>query len=222
MTASMFCRPVQWFLGIGCAALIVANARQAVMAQEAPGTVQFNQRLQTRRTTEVIGKVIDDTSGAVLPARVYIQRDNGRWYFPEPTTPEGTAVRYERRNWLNTNSVEFHTTLSAHPFRIELEPGRYTIMVEHGKEYRALVQHLDLGAEPSMLPLPILLPLHRWVNMAARGWYSGDTHVHRAAAELPNIMQAEDLNVAFPLTYWVTKGFAPPTQGDKNTDAACG
>jgi hypothetical protein len=42
--------------------------------------------------------------------------------------------------------------------------------------------------------------------------------VHRTPAELANVMLAEDLNVAFPLTYWVTKAFSPPLQGDKNTD----
>jgi len=32
-------------------------------------------------------------------------------------------------------------------------------------------------------------------------------------------MPAEDLNVAFPLSYWVTRGFTPPTAGDKNAEA---
>ena len=169
---------------------------------------------QARRTTEVTGEVVDEASGQVIPARIYIQRDDGRWFFPESAKPEGSAIRYEKQNWVNKNSVEYHTTLSAHPFRIELEPGRYTVTVERGKEYRPLVQDIEVGAKP----VSLRLPLHRWVNMAERGWFSGDTHVHRTAAELPNLMQTEDLNVAFPLTYWVTKGFAPPTQGDKNTD----
>ena len=130
-----------------------------------------------------------------------------------PATAVPSAVRYEKRNWINRNATEFHTTLSAHPFRIELEPGRYTFTVERGKEYRALVQRIEVGSEP----ITLRFPLQRWVNVAARGWFSGDTHVHRRLDELPNVMLAEDLNVAFPLTYWVTKGFAPPTQGDKST-----
>ena len=56
--------------------------------------------------------------------------------------------------------------------------------------------------------------------MASRGWYSGETHVHRSPSELPNLQLAEDLNVAFPLTYWVTRGFQPPTAGDKNQSGA--
>lgn len=173
---------------------------------------------QARLTTEVTGEVVDDASGQIIPSRIYVQRQDGRWFFPESASAEGSAIRYERQNWLNTNSVEYHTTLSAHPFRLELEPGRYTVTVEHGKEYRPLVHRLEVGTEP----LKLRLALHRWVNMAARGWYSGDTHVHRTSTELPNVMLAEDLNVSFPLTYWVTRGFAPPTQGDKNTDARIG
>src|SRR5207245_1628571 len=72
--------------------------------------------------------------------------------------------------------------------------------------------------EVSTEPAHLRLPLHRWTDMARRGWFSGDTHVHRTLAELSNLVLAEDLNVAFPLTYWVTKAFTPPTQGDKNLD----
>jgi hypothetical protein len=165
------------------------------------------------RQAIVTGEVVDDASGQAIPSRVYLRGEDGRWFFPESAAAAGSAIRYERRNWINTNSVEFHTTLSAHPFRVELPPGRYTVTVERGKEYRPLVQRVEVGAGP----VALRLPLHRWVDMAARGWYSGDTHVHRTPAELRNVLLAEDLNVAFPLTYWVTKGMAPPTQGDKNT-----
>jgi hypothetical protein len=108
-----------------------------------------------------------------------------------------------------------HVTLSAHPFHVELPPGDYTFTAERGTEFRPLTHRVTVGSEP----VRMRLPLHRWVNMAERGWFSGDTHVHRALAELPNVMLAEDLNVAFPLTYWVTSAFTPPSQGDKNIDA---
>jgi hypothetical protein len=169
-------------------------------------------------STSLTGEVVDAATGQIIPSRIYIQRDDGRWFFAATDSPGGSALRYERRNWSNTNAVEYHTTLSGHAFRAELPPARYTVTVERGKEYLPLVQQIELGAKP----MKVRLPLRRWVNMAARGWYSGDTHVHRTAAELPNVMLAEDLNVAFPLSYWVTKAFAPPTQGDKNTDAGAG
>jgi hypothetical protein len=163
------------------------------------------------QTTTLRGEVFDALTSERLPCRLYLQGENGRWYFPEST--QGPALRYERRNWINTNAVEFHTTLPAGPFQIELAPGAYTLSIERGKEYRPLTQQIKVADQP----LTVRLPLQRWVDMAGRGWFSGDTHVHRTPAELPNLMLAEDLNVAFPLTYWVTKGFTPPTQGDKNT-----
>lgn len=121
-------------------------------------------------------------------------------------------MRYARTNWLNPRSVEVHTTLSAHPFRVELPPGRYTVTVERGKEYRPLTRQLEVGTEA----LDWRLPLRRWINLAARGWFSGETHLHRTTEELRNVLLAEDLNVAFPLSFWVTKAFTAPTAGDRN------
>ena len=193
-----------------------------------PGTFQVNASTCTLRVledatgqpvagqsvprTSVTGQVTDAAGGRPLPCRIYIQRSDGRWFFPESES----AIPYERRNWINTNAVEYHTTLSAGPFHAALEPGSYTFTIERGKEWRPLRREVVVGEEP----LKLELPLSRWVDMAGRGWYSGDTHVHRTPAELPNVMLAEDLNVAFPLTYWITKGFAPPAQGDKNQASA--
>ncbi|MGE3822134.1 MAG: CehA/McbA family metallohydrolase, partial [Isosphaeraceae bacterium] len=57
-----------------------------------------------------------------------------------------------------------------------------------------------------------VVKLRRWIDMADRGWYSGDTHTHRSLDELPNVMRAEDLNVAFPLLDWVREAFVPPVE----------
>ena len=40
-----------------------------------------------------------------------------------------------------------------------------------------------LGGEVADTPVSITIKLKRWINMAERGWYSGDTHVHRPLAE---------------------------------------
>ncbi|MGC8638847.1 MAG: CehA/McbA family metallohydrolase, partial [Isosphaeraceae bacterium] len=64
------------------------------------------------------------------------------------------------------------------------------------------------------------LPIVRWVNLAARGWYSGETHVHRGLEELPNVMRAEDLNVAFPVTFWTTSSDQPPTTAPSALNSA--
>lgn len=170
----------------------------------------------TLRAATLTGLVTDARTGAPIPSRVYIQSGSGEWLFPESASPDGSAVAYQKNRL--RDSVEMHTTLSAHPFAIDLPPGDYTITAERGKEYRPLTRKITVADKP----VQIRLPLARWINMAGRGWYSGDTHVHRTIADLPNIMLAEDLNVTFPLTYWVTRAFEAPSRGDKNSADAHG
>lgn len=166
----------------------------------------------TARGASFIGNVVDSKTGATIPSRVYIQSESGEWFFPASISPNGSALQYRKERV--KGSVEMHTTLSAHPFKVDLPAGKYTITVERGKEYRPLTRAVTMTDEPRDLRLP----LDRWINMAERGWFSGDTHVHRSIEDLPNIMLAEDLNVAFPLTYWVTKAYEKPSQGNKNTE----
>jgi hypothetical protein len=162
----------------------------------------------------VSGEIVEAATGKPLPARLYIQSAGGEWFFAESAAPTGSTVRYAKTNWVNPRAVEVHTTLSAHPFRVELPPGRYTITAERGKEYRPLVRTIEVGSESAR----VTLPLERWVNMAKRDWFSGDGHLHRTIEELSNVILAEDLNVTLPQTHWVTKAFQPPTAGDKNTE----
>src|SRR6185312_2947429 len=92
-------------------------------------------RKAQRQEVLVEGAVVDNENGKPLPARIYIRGADGAWYFPKSASLTGSAIRYERQNGANKNFVEMHTTLSAHPFHVELLPGRYTVTVEHGKEY---------------------------------------------------------------------------------------
>lgn len=166
----------------------------------------------TRAELPFEGAVIDAATGAPLAARVYLEDDRGNRHFVESADPEGSAVRYDRRNWINPAAVEIHTTVSAHPFRALLPPGGYTLVVERGKEYFPSTNRFVLEARP----LALRIPLRRWVNLADRGWYSGETHLHRTVDELRNVMLAEDLNVAFPLSGWVTRAGQAPAAGDRN------
>ncbi len=166
--------------------------------------------------TLVRGEVLDAQTKQPLPCRLYIQDERGGWYFPDSAATTGSALPYQKRNWVNTNAVEMHTTLSAHPFELALPPGHYTFTVERGKEYFADIREIVVARDP----LRLEFRLRRWIDLAKLGWYSGDTHVHRSLDELPNLLLAEDLNVAFPLSYWVTKGFTAPSRGDKNLGGA--
>ena len=60
---------------------------------------------------------------------------------------------------------------------VRLPDGRYTLSAERGPEYleEAVAFEVGRGAAP---PPPVRL--RRWVDPAARGWYSGDVHIHAA------------------------------------------
>ena len=179
-------------------------ALAAIAALDLPATAMADK-------INVRGEVTDSTTGMAVACRIYIEGDDGAWHFPKSEEKSGSAIEYRKQRKDNPRSVEMHTTLSAHPFVVSLAPGRYTFTVERGKEYLPETRIVTVGKDP----VDLKFKLRRWVDMAALGWYSGETHVHRATEELPALMLAEDLNVAFPLSYWVTEAFASPKTARK-------
>ncbi len=159
--------------------------------------------------------VVDDGSQQPLPARLYLQSADGQHYFFS-ATDQGSAVKYEKQNWINKNSIEYHTTVSADPCVAKVPPGTYTLTVKRGKEYIPNTQQIEVAETD----VTVTIALKRWINAASLGWYSGDTHIHRSIDELRNVVLAEDLNVVFPLTNWVTIADTPPASGNKNLDIA--
>lgn len=158
------------------------------------------------------GTIVDAKTGELIPARLSIEAEDGTAYFAKSADPAGSAIPYDKQR--GAKSIERHVTLSAHPFQVDLPPGEYRLRAYRGREYVSRVTVLQLKDQPQ----EVRIELTRWVNMAEEGWYSGDTHVHRRVQELPNVMLAEDLNVALPLTNWVSIGGQPPSRGDLNTD----
>jgi hypothetical protein len=159
----------------------------------------------------VVAQVLDDKSGHAIASRVYVQKDTGEWFFAEPYDAQGEAIRYEKQNWVNSRSNEFHTAVSAHRFALRLPPGNYTLTVERGKEYFPSTQTLVVGDRPK----PIEFRLKRWIDMASQGWYSGDTHVHMTVERLKVPIQADDVNVALPMVYWTTRSDRSAELGDR-------
>ena len=168
------------------------------------------------RIEAYVKAVIEDAdSGMPLSARVSIQDGEGKHYYPRSLASRGTSVDYRKQNWINPESTEYHTTLSAGTFSVELPPGTYQWTIERGKEYSPLREQVIIKDNK---PVDLKFRLQRWINMASRGWFSGDTHVHRPMHALPNLMLAEDLNVAFPLNHWVTHAYQAPSVGNKNLE----
>ena len=144
-----------------------------------------------------------------MDARKPKEKAEGTFFHAHRTDTKGEAVIYHRNRG---QSLEKHTSLSAHPFVAKLPPGNYTLIAERGKEYHTTTEQVAITDED----VHVRLELRRWTNMAAKGWYSGDTHVHRTVPELPTVMLSEDLNVALPLTAWVTDSRQSPSTSNKN------
>ncbi|MGH7459527.1 MAG: CehA/McbA family metallohydrolase [Longimicrobiales bacterium] len=101
--------------------------------------------------------------GQLMPARIYLLGSDGRGY-----TPDGGFHRVIAA----TETHYFHTQGE---FEVEVPAGRTQIDALRGYEYKPAVTTVDVpaGGERS-----VTLQLNRLVDLPARGWYSGDTHVH--------------------------------------------
>ena len=160
---------------------------------------------------ELRGEIVDADTGKAIAARLYIRSADGQWHHANSDHDSGTAIPYAVKRGL---SEETHTSLSAHRFVADLPPGTYRFTAERGKEFHPATREIELTEDGAR----VKLELRRWTNMAARGWFSGETHVHRKLSELPTLLLAEDLNVALPLTAWVTDSREAPALKNKNPD----
>lgn len=164
------------------------------------------------RDFRIMVHVEDAETRHPIPARLYLRSDSGTWYYFNSATRDGSAVRYEKQNWINKRSIEYHTTVTAHPSVARVPSGKFQLTVESGKSY--FPRQIEITVQESDTDMHV--QLKRWNNPANRHWYSGDTHLHREIEDLKNVVLAEDLNVALPLTNWVTIADQAPSAGNKN------
>ncbi len=89
---------------------------------------------------------------------------------------------------------------------LTLPPGRYTVLATHGLEYAPVTKTVEVAAGATAAAS---LRLERLMDLPARGWWSGDMHVHmnyggayvndparlRAQAEAEDLHVVEDLIV---------------------------
>jgi hypothetical protein len=131
-----------------------------------------------------------DENGAPAPARVYLTDSSGKALFAP-----GSIV-YDR---VRAEASEQNFVPPQGAFRMELSAGTYALVVERGKEYLPVRERVEVPAQGDV---ERIVRLSRWVRMAPLGWYSADMHPHRPLADMPALMEAEDLNAALPITRW--------------------
>jgi hypothetical protein len=83
--------------------------------------------------------------------------------------------------------------------KLTLPLGNYRYEIERGPEFVRKTGELEIVDKQKTI---VTVGLSRIADLAAQGWYSGELHVHRPIADVPLLMQAEDLHVAPVITWW--------------------
>jgi TolB protein len=107
--------------------------------------------------------VKDAATGQETQSRVYAIGSDGKSYTPQDGFHRMVVV---------TNDHYFHAPGN---FTIELPVGPATIELTKGFEYRPEKQSVVVAANETRT---IEFALKRTIDMPARGWYSGDNHIH--------------------------------------------
>ncbi|HTY42979.1 MAG TPA: CehA/McbA family metallohydrolase [Thermoanaerobaculia bacterium] len=138
---------------------------------------------------------VADAAGAPVAARLSVTGADGRGWAPDDAWRH--ADDGFDRKVRPFELTYFHARGSA---TLTLPPGEYTVLATRGLEYAAVTRQVTVapGAAASAS-----LPLERLADLPARGWWSGDLHVHmnyggayRAdPARLRFQAEAEDLHV---------------------------
>ena len=130
-------------------------------------------RVDERKYLHPVGALrinVVSQGGRPLPARVSVTGADGRTHAPAGAwqhTDDGFDRQVRRFEY-----GYFHVTGAA---TLTVPVGRYTIEVSRGPEYRVVSRSVEIterGGAPVRVTLDLL------DDLEARGWYSGDLHVH--------------------------------------------
>jgi len=162
------------------AAVKITSAEMTAMPRILTGLLVVLATSLAHADSEVRLKVLDG-SGKPLPCRIHVTDEAG-----QPVFAEGVP------SWRDHFVCDGTATLA-------VPGGKYSYVVERGKEYFPAKGSFTVDGEDAVT---ISISLRRGIDMAKRGWWSGELHVHRAVEEIPLHLRAEDLHVAPVITWW--------------------
>lgn len=149
-----------------------------------------------RRSTNPTGRVrirVVGPDGQPVAARIYIDASDGRHYSPDNAFHRSMMV-FDRHYFHMTRDVE-----------VEVPAGKTTVEAVRGWQFvpKSLVVDVPAGSVQTAT-----IRLERLADLPARGWYSGDGHVHDLHQGLGLTHEAffaqlvaEDLNVTHALIH---------------------
>jgi len=155
--------------------------------------VAMKSRKSAAPTGRIRGRVLAP-DGTPTSARIYPMASDKRAYAPDGGFHRVIAA---------TETHYFHTTGS---FEVEVPAGLFAIEAMKGFEYRPASTTVQVPAGGAV---DVTLRLSRLIDAPARGWYSGDTHVHDlhqgrfglSHEHFFNQLTAEDLRVTNALIH---------------------
>ena len=136
---------------------------------------------------------VRDEAGQAIWARLEVRGANDKEYQPKTSIRDLTA-KHHRALPYYLGSFVIQGACD-----VDVPPGRYRVIVEHGLEYTRVEKSVTVAAEGVT---QVELPLRPWIRMWQRGWWSGDFHLHRPLADTQKLILAEDLNFCPVITQW--------------------
>ena len=116
-----------------------------------------------RRPTGIFSvRTVDGATGELTGARIQLTASDGKFYAPSDAYARVSAQ----------GDFVFHTTGN---FQLEVPPGRLSFDTVKGFEFIPETTALSIRAGEVT---SVTVELGRMTDMAAKGWYSGSTHVH--------------------------------------------
>jgi TolB protein len=176
-----------------------ADGNTALWIVQVPGGGRVRMVAASRRYLHPMGRLrltlVDRATGGVVPGRISITGPDGRSYAPDDAwhhADDGVDHRERRLEY-----GYFHTRGSS---VVSVPAGDITVEATRGPEYRVARRSVRVAAG-SIRSERIVL--ERLTDLAARGWWSGDLHVHMNygghyrsdPARLRAMAEAEDLHV---------------------------
>lgn len=133
--------------------------------------------LAAQETRRFAGRVVDAETGRPLAASVVVKDASGD---PVEIDGEHAHVQYMQQRWCYVDGQ----------FALNGDVDGYSVAIRRGIETLPIRQTIDSGASEQVFRLK------RWIDMAERGYTSGDAHVHMLSPAQSHLqMRAEDLGV---------------------------
>lgn len=196
------------------------------LVAETPGVpaLEVSVPARIREPARLRGRLLEGSTGELFPGRVYVRAADGLLRRDTRLGANDTLSTKPLLNFVFAGRGASHTLpffYSDGRFDLLLPPGETRITLERGFEHPLVSTNLVLAAGQTH---DLALASRRFLDMQARGWISGDTHIHWAKNSwdvdedidlLAVVQRAEDLRVANNLTlrhHTRDANFIAPTQ----------